>query len=572
MQRTTISFKDMPYQRPDLETAKQELMRLTNALKEAKTYEEARAAFLEQDAIGRHFQTLGTLSSIRHSIDTRDEFYDKEAEFWSNAGPEMEEYSQAFMAALLNSPFRAQFAEEFHPILFTNMEIALRTFSPELIPDMQKENELSRNYEKLLASAQVPFEGKTYTLSQMTPFKSDPDDARRLTAWKADGQWYKDHQDELDRYYDELVKVRQKMAKALGYDNYLPLGYDRMGRNCYTPKDVNTFREAVVKYLVPIADSIYKEQAKRLGKAYPMSYADNALEFRSGNPRPFGSADDILNHGLTFYSELSPETKEFFETMMKYQLLDVLSTEGKEGGGYCTGIPDYNVPFIFANFNGTQGDVSVVTHEAGHAFAYWMNADRVPQEQCWPSMESCEVHSMSMEFFAWPWAEGFFKDDTRKFYYSHLADALKFIPYGTLVDHFQHVVYEHPEYTPAERHAAWKELSLKYMPWVKLDGEIPFYSEGEAWQRQHHIYGMPFYYIDYCLAQTVSLEFWAMMQEDQKNAWEHYMAYTKQGGTAPFTELLKNAGMASPFEEETLKTVASAAAKWLEAYDLTGIE
>ena len=187
-------------------------------------------------------------------------------------------------------------------------------------------------------------------------------------------------------------------------------------------------------------------------------------------------------------------------------------------------------------------------------------------------MEACEVHSMSMEFFAWPWAEGFFGKDTRKFYYSHLAEALTFIPYGTMVDHFQHVVYEHPEYTPAERHAAWKELLGIYMPWQKLDGDIPFYSEGEGWQRQLHIYTSPLYYIDYCLAQTVSLEYWAMIQSDFKNAWAHYMAYTKQGGTHTFTDLLKNAGMDSPFEGDTLKTVAEAAKKWLDAYDMTGIE
>ena len=153
----------------------------------------------------------------------------------------------------------------------------------------------------------------------------------------------------------------------------------------------------MVKYLVPVADRIYKEQAKRLGKQYPMSFADNALEFRSGNPRPQGTPDDILAHGKKFYDELSPETSEFFQTMLDNELLDVLSTEGKRSGGYCTSIPDYHVPFIFANFNGTQGDVEVVTHEAGHAFAAWMNRDRVPMEYVWPGMEACEVHSMSID-------------------------------------------------------------------------------------------------------------------------------------------------------------------------------
>lgn len=303
-----------------------------------------------------------------------------------------------------------------------------------------------------------------------------------------------------------------------------------------------------------------------------MSFADNALQFRSGNPKPAGTPDDILAQGKKFYDELSPETSEFFNTMLDNELLDVLSTEGKAGGGYCTSIADYEVPFIFANFNGTQGDVEVVTHEAGHAFACWMNRTRIPAEYIWPGMEACEVHSMSMEFFAWPWAEGFFREDTRKFYYSHLSGALTFIPYGTMVDHFQHIVYEKPDLTPAQRHGVWKELLGIYMPWMRLDGDIPFYSEGEGWQRQHHIYSSPFYYIDYCLAQTVSLQFWALIQKDPANAWEHYMAYTKQGGSHVFTELLQNAGLDTPFEEKCLQTVCSAANRWLSEFDLTGIK
>ena len=179
---------------------------------------------------------------------------------------------------------------------------------------------------------------------------------------------------------------------------------------------------------------------------------------------------------------------------------------------------------------------------------------------------------MSMEFFAWPWAENFFGDDTRKFLYSHLASCLCFIPYGTMVDHFQHEVYERPDMTPRERHDVWKRLLGVYMPWMKLDGEIPFYSDGEGWQRQHHIYSAPFYYIDYCLAQTVALEFFAKIQKDLPDAWKYYMAYTSQGGSATFTDLLANAGLDSPFGEKCLIGVSEAASEYLNSFDLSGIE
>ena len=567
-----MKFSEMPYARPDLDELKQQLQALTDQLKSAPDYASAHEVFLAQQKLSTHIDTLATLSSVRNSIDTRDKFYDAEEQFWNEAGPELRAYDDAWTAAMLESPFRKDFAAEYGDLMFVNAEIGRKAFSPAIVEELKQENQLVQDYQKLIAGAQIDFEGSTYTISQLSPFKNSPDDAVRLAAWKAEGGWYKAHQPELDEIYDKLVRLRDAMGRKLGYDGFTQLGYYRMGRNCYTKEDVEKFRAAVVKYVVPVASSIYREQAARLGKSYPMNFADNALMFRSGNPKPCGTPAEILAQGKHFYEELSPETGEFFNTMLDNELLDVLSTPGKRAGGYCTSLGDYHVPFIFANFNGTQHDVEVVTHEAGHAFAAWLNRDRIPQSYIWPSLEACEVHSMSMEFFAEPWAEGFFGSDARKFLYSHLSGALTFIPYGTMVDHFQHIVYEKPEMTPTERHAVWKELLGVYMPWMKLDGEIPFYSEGMGWQRQHHIYSSPFYYIDYCLAQTVALEFWAMIRKDVGNAWQHYMAYTVQGGSRTFTDLLKNAGLESPFDEACLRGVCAEAEKALADFDLTGIE
>ena len=565
-------FKDMKYERPDAEGLKSSYCELTKRLREAESYAEAKEVFLEKETLDKHVSTASTLASVRHSIDTRDEFYDNEMKFWNRFLPELQSCDQEWMSAMLDSPYRPDFTSEYGDLMFVNAEIALKTFSPEIIPDLQAENDLTQEYEKLIASAKIPFNGGVYTISQLGPFKSNADDDVRLAAWKAEGKWYKDNQDKFDEIYDKLTHLRDKMGRELGYDGYTELGYYRMGRNCYTKEDVEVFRDAVVKYIVPVADKIYRAQAKRIGKEYPLSFADAALSFRSGNAKPKGTADDILAAADKFYDELSPETSKFFRAMRECETLDLLSTEGKQGGGYCTEISDYGIPFIFANFNGTRGDVEVVTHEAGHAFESWLNIDRVPSSYVWPTMEACEVHSMSMEFFAWPWAENFFGDDTRKFKYSHLAGALTFIPYGTMVDHFQHEIYANPDWTPRERHDCWARLLKVYMPWMKLDGEIPFYSDGEGWQRQHHIYSSPFYYIDYCLAQTVALDFWTKIQKDMKDAWKYYMAYTSQGGSRTFCDLLKNAGLDTPFDEKCLKNVAGEAEKYLDSYDLTGIE
>ena len=282
-----LKFREMPYERPDGEALKTSMRTLTEKLRAAGSYEAAKAVFLEKETLSKHIQTLATLAQVRHTIDTRDKFYDEENGFWNQLSPELEEYSQEWTKAMLASLYRADFEKEYGTLMFLNAEIALKTFSPEIIPELQKENDLTTEYDKLIASAQIPFEGGVYTLSQLSPFKTGADDAQRLAAWKAEGGWYKEHQSELDRIYDELVHLRDTMGKKLGYKGYTELGYYRMGRNCYGKADVEKFRAAVRNYLVPVAESIYQEQAKRLGKTYPLSFADAALSFRSGNlPKP----------------------------------------------------------------------------------------------------------------------------------------------------------------------------------------------------------------------------------------------------------------------------------------------
>ena len=566
-----MTFSQIPYQRADLAAWKQQMEDITAHFKAAQTFEEADALYREGATFDEDYATMITLARIRNNMDTRDEFYDAEATYYNQEIPKMQPVQKAWTQATLESPFRKELEEKYGKVTFLNAEMAAKAFSPELVEDMQKENALKQRYSKLIASAQISFRGKDYTISQLSPWKNSPDDAIRLETWTAEGNWYNEHGAELDEIYHELVQLRTAMGRKLGYEGYTPLGYLRMRRNCYGESEIDNFRGAVQKYLVPVAAKLYARQAQRQGRKYPMNFADKDLSFRSGNPRPVGTPGDILAMGDKFYSELSPETEEFWSFMRRHEMMDVESRPGKAAGGYCTRIANLHSPFIYANFNGTAHDVEVVTHEAGHAFAGFVNRDRVPASTIWPSMEGCEVHSMSMEFFAWPWAEGFFGEDARKFRYTHLMGALTFIPYGTMVDHFQHIIYEYPEFDPQERHQVWQELLGVYMPWVR-PGDVPFYGEGKGWQRQSHIYASPFYYIDYCLAQTVALEFWARIQEDPKAAWDTYLKYSRLGGTLVFTELLREAGLGNPFQEETLKRVCAAADKYLSDYDLTGIE
>jgi len=566
-----MKFSEMKYERMDVAAICAKCAELTDGLKRADTFAKAEAAFLEYDRLHAHIDTMCTIAYIRHTINTEDKFYSDESDFIDESTPLLEEPKMNWALALTSSPFRPDFEKKYGELFLKDMEMDLKTFRPEIVPDLQEENKLVSEYVKLYASAQVPFEGGTYTISQLAPYREDADDARRRAAWDADGNWWLEHGDEFDRNYDELVRVRTKMARKLGYEDYTQLGYYRMTRNSYDRRDVEKFRDAVVKYIVPVADRLYREKAKRTGVPYPLSYADVNPMFRSGNAKPCGTPEEILAHAREFYHELSPETSEFIDAMFDGEMMDVLSRKGKMAGGYETEIRDYKCPFIFANFNGTSDDVETMTHEAGHAFASYTARDFVPEATQSPTLDACEIHSMSMEFFAWPWEEGFFGGETLKFKYSHLAGALEFIPYGCLVDHFQHEIYAAPDMTPAERHETWKRLVARYMPWLRL-GEVPFYGDGRYWQRQLHIYESPFYYIDYCLAQTVALEFWAAMQQDRQDAWRRYYDLVKLGGRRNFTGLVQAAKLPVPFEEDALATVSAAAVKWLDSVDMSGIE
>jgi M3 family oligoendopeptidase len=560
-----MKFSQMPYERPDAQALERLLEAETQRLASAGSFAEADAAFLRvQEALG-HLETMDSIASIRHDVNTLDPFYEAEVQNQAKAQPILQKSKHAWNQALLDSPFLKDFARKYGPVPFQLLRMEFDSFSPEIVEEMQEENQLKIAYTNLIASAQIDFAGKTYTIAQLGPFKQDPDDAKRRAAWEAEGGWYAANGGKLDEIYDKLVKVRTRMARKLGFDNYIPLGYLRMQRNGYGKEDVEAFRAAVEKHLVPVAEEVCRRQAARTGAQYPLSFPDEALFFRQGNARPVGTPEEILEMGRKFYHELSPETKAFIDVMLEGELMDVNAKKGKAGGGYCTTLPDYKVPFIFSNFNGTQHDVEVITHEAGHAFAAFTARDIVPYESQWPTLESCEIHSMSMEFFSWPWAEGFFGPQADRFRYKHLSDALTFIPYGCMVDHFQHIVYEQPELTPQARHEAWRGLLKRYMPWMRLD-RTPFYGEGKGWQRQQHIYRSPFYYIDYCLAQTVALQFWALIQKDLPGAWKRYMDLVRLAGTRTFRELVAAAGLEVPFHEGALKDVAAAAGAWLDAF------
>ena len=560
-----MKFSEMPYARPDMDSLFKQLDNLTAQLQDAPDAQAQLEIFDAKDKLMSRFNTLSSICSIRNTVDTRDKFYEEEQEYLDGQYPLVSEKVQAFNKVLVTSPFRRELEEKLGALLFTNIELELKSFSPEIVPLLQEENRLSTEYQKLYASARIEFMGKTVTIAQLGPYKQDPDRTVRKAAIEAEGGFFDQHRQELDELYDKLVKNRTEQAKKLGFENYVPLGFIRMGRNCYTPEDLSSFRSQVVRDLVPLTVKVKARQAKRLG-IDDFKFYDNTFMFKGGSAKPQGTPEEIMAAGRRMYHELSEETGEFIDLMLENELFDVLAKEGKAPGGYCTSLPDYKYPFIFSNFNGTSGDVDVLTHEAGHAFADYIAGQTVDIHalRC-PTMEGAETHSMSMEFLTAPWHHLFFGPLTDKYELSHAEDALLFIPYGCLVDHFQEEMYLHPEYTPQQRNEAWLRLEKLYRPYIDFDG-LPFYGRGAGWQRQLHIYLYPFYYIDYCMAQVMSLQVFALSLENAKAAWEKYMSFVRLGGTKTFVDLAHATGLRSPLDEGCVKAVCEAAFQWTEEH------
>ncbi|MGT2911661.1 M3 family oligoendopeptidase [Streptococcus cameli] len=561
-----MKFSDYTYTRPDYPAIKEKMTALTKELKDAKSPQEALDTVKAITEISSHIDTQSNLWSIRHSVDMTDAFYNEETKFWNEYGPLFNELTTDYYRVVVASPFRDALSDMLPETFFKMAENQLQTFSSAAIPLFQKENQLVDEYNNLIASAKIEFQGKTYNLSQMLPHNQSTDRETRKAAQKAMLGFFEANEESFDRIYDELVKVRHEIAKTLGFKDYVEYGYKMMNRFDYNRDMVKVYRDEIRKHVVPAVQNLRKRQAKRLGLD-ELKFYDIPLEFLDGNATPQGDPEFIVSKAQKMYRELSPETGEFFDFMMEHELLDLVAKEGKDSGGYCTYIADYKSPFIFSNFNGTSGDIDVLTHEAGHAFQVYRSRWIQSPEVIWPTYESCEIHSMSMEFITWPWMENFFKEQVDKYKFSHLASTLLFLPYGVLVDHFQHEVYENPDMTPAERKATWRQLADLYLP-DRDESESDFLMRGGFWFRQGHIFASPFYYIDYTLAQVCALQFWKRTQVDQdQTAWQDYLHICDLGGTKSFLQIVEAANLQSPFKEGALESTITAATTWLDQVD-----
>lgn len=561
-----MNFSEMQYVRPDLNSIQRQAKEIVQKITQANSAQEQINAFVAYNRMYGNISTMKALVHIRSETNTEDPFYNAEREFFNQSNPILDQIEQQIGQALSGSRFRAELETTFGKVLFTNYDIAANTNSAKITELIQEENRLIRAYQSLNASAVVKFQGEPIPLQKLGFFKQSTNRSTRRAAYEAEGQFYNAHQEEYDQIYDDLVQNRTSQARFLGHKNYLQLGYDRMGRNCYRQEELTAFRAQIVDDVVPRIKQIKDAQAKRLG-VDSLKLHDDALLFPDGNAAPVGTLEDIIEAGKKAYTDFSPETAAYAEVLFGNGMIDAIPRKGKVSGGYCVEIYNHKSTFILANFNGTSADADVLIHEGGHGFAFYrsMVQKNRPPQLLVPTADGRETHAMTMEFLLSDYYPLFFGKNARKYEIGHCEASFTHIPYICQVDEFQHVMYKQPRLTPAERNQVWLELEKKYRPWSDFD-QLPFYSRGAGWQRQLHIYQHPLFYIEYGLAQVVAFQFWNLYRKDKQDAWERYLTFVDKGGTESFQDLVNQAGLKLPYEPGCLKEVSDAVTAWLRAH------
>lgn len=565
MDKKNFKFNELKVVMPNEKAIKAKCEQLVAEITSSKDTNACVKAFYKWNAYMKKFNTQGTIIYVNYSCNTEDKRICKAQEKVDEISPVIANYGNQIAKFMVNAPFRSELEKKLGTYLLKMYENSLKAFDEKLIPDMIEENKLTSEYSMILGKAQIEFNGETLNLSQLGKYTQDKNQEVRKAAAIAFDKWLGDHDEQIGAIYDKLVHLRDGMAKKLGFKNFTELGYLRLGRTDYDAKMVAGYRAQIARDVVPVCQKLYKLQMSNLGIKNPQYY-DYNLAFKTGNPMPAGEEKYLVEEARKMYADLGPESKEYFQFMIDHNLLDLTARKGKTTGGYCCSLEEYKAPFIFSNFNGTSGDVNVLCHEGGHAFQYYLSRNIKINEYVNPTLEACEIHSMSMEFFAWPYMEGFFGKDADKYKYHHLSDSIEFLPYGITIDEFQHWVYENPNATHAERCAKFHEIESRYTPHKKYDF-TPALARGCWWLRQSHVFGSPFYYIDYTLAQVCAFQFANEDLKDHDKAWKKYVKLCKCGGKYPFLTLLEKNHIRNPFVDGTVKKAIKPLEKVLKTFD-----
>jgi len=558
----TQHFSDLHPPRPERAALDAAYAQIRRDL-DAGTAEARAGAFARWDRERRLFESWCSLAQLRFSQDTTSETAKADRDHADRLAPEATRLDVEIKRRLLAEPDRARLEAELGAHRVRLWETDVTTFEPAIAPALEEEARLAADYTALLASARLKVGGEEVNLSGLAPFQESLDRDTRHVAEQARWSFFAGHGARLDELFDQLVHLRHGMARTLGFDSYTTLGYRRMRRVDYGPGQVAAFRAQVLEHVVPLVGRLLEQRRAAQGWERLQAW-DESLVDPLGNPRPAGGHDLLVERAQTMFDRMGDGFSGFFRQMNEGGFLDLRNRPGKAGGGFCTSFPDVGWPFIFANFNGTNHDITVFTHEMGHALQNWMSRDLGSIDVLWPTMEAAEINSMGLEFLTWPHMDLMVEEGAaERFRRMHLVTSLAFLPYGVCVDHFQHEIYANPDMDPAARHALWQRLERLYMPWRDW-GDLDYPAKGGRWQAQLHIYRAPFYYIDYTLALCVAMQLWLLSRTNPELATARYLSLCARGGSAAFSDLVNEAGLVSPFAEGALAGVVQEAAAFLE--------
>lgn len=507
-------------------------------------------AVLEEDAAWRY---------IKMTIDTRDEKLSNAYTFFvTKIQPELAPYDDKLNKKLVDSPYFEELNKiDAYRIYFRSVKTALDLFREENIPIEAELNEKSQLFGSISAAQTIEHNGETLTMQKASALLKETDETLRKTIFEKMSVRRRADIEKLDGLYNELIEKRHQLAVNAGFQNFRDYKFQSLGRFDYTKEDCFNFHSAIKKQIVPIVKEIQLEKLKKLGKEKFKPW-DSEVDPDGKKPlKPFTSGQELLIGTINMFDKLDPYFANCLKTMDEMGYLDLDSKEGKAPGGYNYPLYEIGVPFIFMNSVGAQRDLVTMVHEGGHAIHSFLSRDlEITGFKSLPS-EVAELASMSMEMLTMNLWDEFYKneDDLKRAKKEQLESILKILPWIAQIDEFQHWVYENPKHTIKERHEKWVQISKEYgtglTDWSGFED-----MQATAWQRQMHLFEVPFYYIEYGIAQLGALGVWKNSISNLNSAIEKYKNALSLGYTKTIPEIYATAGIKFDFTENYLTELA----------------
>lgn len=477
--------------------------------------------------------------------------------FVENIEPKLKPRSFRLEQLLVQSPYFKELDESEYGVLKRKVRTHVELFRPENVPLETEETKLGQQYQKLVGAMTVQYDGREQTLPQLARYLEEPDRAVRHEVFELMVRRRAQDREPLDRIFDELLKLRVTISKNAGFDNYRDYVFKRYERFDYTPEDCEAFQEAVEVHIVPLARRIQEDRKRQLG-VDALKPWDLSVDPKNRPPlRPFTETRELIKKTQDIFDRLDPHLSADFRLMNENSLLDLANRKGKAPGGYQSTLQESRVPFIFMNAVGLHRDVETLLHESGHAFHSLAARNLKINDYRHAPIEFCEVASMGMELLAADELDRFYTpEDKRRAQLGHLKDIIGLFPWIAQVDAFQHWIYLNPGHSRKERTHAWLELTQRFGGIEDWSGYE--FSRETLWHKQLHIFEVPFYYIEYGIAQLGALQLWQNSRKDLKKALADYRHALSLGGSRPLPELFKAAGIRFDFSEGTIRPLIEA--------------